>query len=221
MPPSVYRRRRLIALVVLLVVVVALIWGIFSVVSALTGSSEEPEQPRTPTRATAEPTSEPVVDPDNKFADFTPRPTPSGSAGSPTESPSASPAAVVQCGANVTLTAGTDKQSYPAGQEPVLILNVENTGDEPCKVNVGTDAMSYVVTSGSDVIFDSRHCAVAGAARDVTLEPGEKENARLTWHRTRTAEGCPADQPEVLAGYYNLSVGLGEQRSSNETFVLE
>ena len=83
LPPSVYRRRRVIALVVLLVLVVALIWGISSVVSALTGSPEEPEQPQT--QATAEPTSEPTVDPNNKFADFTPRPTPSGSAGSPTE----------------------------------------------------------------------------------------------------------------------------------------
>lgn len=219
LPPSVYRRRRVIALVVLLVLVVALIWGISSVVSALTGSPEEPDQPQT--QATAEPTSEPTVDPNNKFVDFTPRPTPSGSAGSPTESASASPAAVEECGANVSLTAGTDKQTYPADQEPVLILTMENTGDEPCKVNAGTNAMSYVVTSGSDVIFDSRHCAADGEDRDVTLEPGKKEDARLTWNRTRTAEGCPADQPEAMAGYYNLSVGLGQQSSPNATFVLE
>ena len=55
----------------------------------------------------------------------------------------------------------------------------------------------------------------------MTLEPGKKEDARLTWNRTRTAEGCPADQPEAMAGYYNLSVGLGEQSSPNATFVLE
>ncbi|MBD2762899.1 MULTISPECIES: hypothetical protein [unclassified Candidatus Sulfotelmatobacter] len=221
LPPSVYRRRRVIALVVLLVLVVALIWGISSVVSALTGSSEEPEQPLTQTQATAEPTSDPTVDPNNKFADFTPRPTPSGSAGSPTGSPSASPAAVEECGANLTLTAGTDKQTYPADQEPVLILTMENTGDEPCKVNAGSNAMSYVVTSGSDVIFDSRHCAANGEDRGVTLDPGKTEDARLTWNRTRTAEECPANQPEATAGYYNLSVGLGEQSSSNATFVLE
>lgn len=219
LPPSVYRRRRLIALVVLLVLVMALIWGISSVVSALTGSSEDPEQPQAQSEVTAESTPEATVDPDNKFADFTPRPTPSGD----TESgdPSASPSAVADCGADLSLTASTDKQTYPADQEPVLIMTMENTGEAPCRVNAGTNAMNYVVTSGSDVIFDSRHCAANGEDRNVTLEPGKKEDARLTWNRTRTAEGCPADQPKAMAGYYNLTVGLGEQNSSNATFVLE
>lgn len=219
LPPSVYRRRRLIALAVLLVLVVALIWGISSVVSALTGSSEEPEQPQPQTEITAEVTPEATVDPNNKFADFTPRPTPSGEGDS--EDPSASPAAVEECGANLSLTASTDKQTYPADQEPVLVMTMENTGDTPCRVNAGTNAMNYVVTSGSDVIFDSRHCAADGEDRNVTLEPGKKEDARLTWNRTRTAEGCPADQPKAMAGYYNLTVGLGGQNSSNATFVLE
>lgn len=219
LPPSVYRRRRVIALVVLLVLVVALIWGISSVVSALTGSSEDPEQPPTQTQVTAEPTQAATVDPNDKFADFTPRPTPSGDKES--EGSSASPAAAEECGANLTLTASTDKQTYPADQEPVLVMTMENTGEQPCRVNAGTNAMNYVVTSGSDVIFDSRHCAAEGEDRNVTLEPGKTEEARLAWNRIRTAEGCPADQTKAMAGYYNLTVGLGEQSSSSATFVLE
>ena len=221
LPASVYRRRRVIALAVLLVLVVALIWGITSVVSALTGPPEDPEPPRAPTEVTAQATPQATVDPNDKFADFTPRPTPSDDNENGDSAASASPADAEECGAHLNLTAATDEQTYPADQEPVLILTMENTGEQPCKVNAGTNAMSFVITSGSDVIFDSRHCAANGEDRDVTLEPGKSENARLTWNRTRTAEGCPPDQAKAMAGYYNLTVGLGDHNSSNATFVLE
>lgn len=221
LPASVYRRRRVVALAVLLVLVVALIWGITSVVSALTGSSEDPESPQAPAEVTAQAEPETTVDPNDKFADFTPRPTPSDEDENGSATASSSPAQAQECGADLSLTAATDQQSYPADKEPVLVMTMENTGEQPCKVNAGTNAMSFVVTSGSDVIFDSRHCAANGEDREVTLEPGKSENARLTWNRTRTADGCPADQAEAMPGYYNLTVGLGEHTSPNATFVLE
>lgn len=91
----------------------------------------------------------------------------------------------------MTLTASTDKQTYPADQEPVLVMTMENTGEQPCRVNAGTNAMNYVVTSGSDVIFDSRHCAAEGEDRNVTLEPGKTEEARLAWNRFAPRKGAP------------------------------
>lgn len=219
--PSVYRRRRLVAVVVLLVLVLALIWGISAVVSALTGPDEGATDPEIPSAATAEQAPVPTTDPNNKFADFTPRPTPSGDDETEGADSSASPQAVGECGADLEVTASTDQQSYPPEQEPILIMTVKNTGEQPCRVNAGTNAMSFVVTSGADVVFDSRHCAAEGEDREVTLEPNAEENARLTWNRTRSAEGCPAGQTAARAGYYNLTVGLGEQNSSNATFVLE
>lgn len=221
LPPSVYRRRRLVAVIVLLVLVLALIWGISTVVSALSGSPEEQNSPRSGTQVTEEPSLVPTGDPDDKFADFTPRPTPSGDEKTEGAGSSASPKTAGECGPELELTASTDKQTYAADQEPILIMTMKNTGEQPCRVNAGTKAMNFVVTSGADVVFDSRHCAAEGEDREVTLEPDAEENARLTWNRTRSAEGCPADQPAAMAGYYNLTVGLGEQDSSNATFVLQ
>ena len=210
----VYRRRRLIAVIVLALVAVLVLWGASAAVRAVTGAGEDPQSADHPVV-----TPVPSVDPEDKFAGFTPRPTPSASGGKDEQSPS--PTTAEQCGEHLGVEASTDRESYPAEQEPVLILTLENTGKTPCEVAAGTDRMAYVVTSGSDTVFDSRHCAAPGEEHRITLKPGQTENARLTWDRTRTAEGCPAGQDPAAAGYYHLTVSLGNRQSSPASFVLQ
>lgn len=212
----VYRRRRLAALIVLALVAALVLWGVSTAVRAVTGAGEDP-QPAGPPAVAASPS----VNPDDKFADFTPRPTPSASDGKKKNTATPSPSAAEQCGEHLDVKASTDRQSYPAEQKPVLILTLENTGDTACEVDAGTDQMAYVVTSGPDTVFDSRHCAAPGEDRKITLQPGKSENARLTWDRTRTAGGCPAAQAQAGAGYYHLTVSLGDRQSSQAQFALQ
>lgn len=218
LPEHVYRRRRMVALAVIVVLVLALLWAVVSGVRALTAPEADDAN------ATQQPdaAAQPSTDPQNKFADFTARPTPSGS-GAPgaSGSPSASSTAAPECGADLAVSAATDKQSYAAGQNPVLELTLENKGQHPCRVDAGSNHMAFVVTSGADTVFDSRHCAAAGEDRQITLDTGQKETARLTWNRVRTAEGCPAGQSEALAGYYNLTTSLGDVASQQAVFSLQ
>ncbi|MCT1881231.1 MULTISPECIES: DUF4232 domain-containing protein [Kocuria] len=221
LPQHVYRRRRLVALGVVVLLLLLLVWGVTKGVRAVTGAGDAPDD----APATAqEPATSPQVsaDPAQKFADFTPRPSPSGSA-SPGGSagPSASSTAAAECQADLSVRASTSKESYAGEEEPVLTMTLENTGEQPCTVNAGTKLMAFVVTSGADTVFDSRHCAAGGEDRKVTLAPGQKETSNLTWNRVRTAEGCPAGQPKALAGYYNLAVSLGETTSEQAAFVLQ
>lgn len=209
----------MVALAVVLVLLLALLWGISSAVRALTGSDAQPEAADSGA-AQVEQSPTPTVDPDNKFAGFTPRPSHSPSGG-PSAEPTESKAPAAQCGTDLAVTAATDKNSYADKQEPVLILSFENTGKNPCRVNAGTKAMTYVVDTGGDTVFDSRHCAAPGDDREMTLDPGKKEEARLPWNRVRTAEGCPAGQPDAPAGYYNLTASLGDQSSASVPFTLE
>ncbi|MGX5357988.1 hypothetical protein [Kocuria sp. KH4] len=210
--PEVYRRRRIVAAVAAGVLLLLVAVGIGSAVVAMLGPGE-PEAAPAPAATTAAPTVS-----QEPFADFTPR---------PDESPSASPSATAtegpaeECGTDLAVRASTDRESYPEGEEPVLVLTLENTGDDPCTVNAGTSQMVYEVGSGADTVFDSRHCQAGSADEERTLEPGQEESARLTWNLRRTAEGCTEAGGAAQAGYYRLVVSLGERTSEPAAFVLE
>lgn len=204
--PEVYRRRRLAAALVAGLLVLLVAGGLLTTLGSLLGPDGAPEA-AAPEAAAPATSQEP-------FADFTPRPGASGSA-------SATGRPAGECGAELVVSGSTDRESYREEERPVLVLTLENTGEEPCRVDAGTSRMVYRVSSGADTVFDSRHCQVGSEDREVTLEPGQEESARLPWGRVRTAEGCAAAGGEVQPGYYSLVVALGERTGEPVPFVLE
>lgn len=210
--PEVYRRRRIVAAVVAGVLLLLVAVGMLSAVAAMLGP-DEPEGTPAPGPAASAPAAS-----QEPFADFTPRPDESDS---PSASPTATEGPVEECGPALAVRASTDRESYPEGEEPVLVLTLENTGEEPCTVDAGTSRMVYEVSSGSDTVFDSRHCQAGSEDAQRTLEPGQEESARLTWNLLRTAEGCEEAGGEAQPGYYRLVVSLGERTSDPAAFVLE
>lgn len=213
--PEVYRRRRLVAALAAGVLLVLVAVGLVSAVAGMLspGGTDGVPAPDEATASAAAASEEP-------FADFTPRPDASASASGPA-SAAATPGPVEECGPALAVRASTDRESYPEDAEPVLVLTLENTGEDPCRVNAGTSRMVYEVTSGADTVFDSRHCQVGSEDAEVTIEPGQEESARLTWNRLRTAEGCAEAGGEAQAGYYRLVTSLGERTAEPVPFVLE
>lgn len=211
--PGVYRRRRFAAALVAGLLLVLLVVGVVSAVVTMLGPGD-PEAvpaPETATASAAPASAEP-------FADFTPRPEKSASA-SAVATPADEPAE--ECGPALSVRAATDQETYPEGVEPVLELVLENTGEDPCRVDAGTAQMVYLVSSGADTVFDSRHCQSGAQDRELTLEPGQEESARLTWNRARTVEGCTQQGEAAQPGYYRLVVSLGERTGEPVPFVLE
>ncbi|TJY70120.1 hypothetical protein E4J89_08055 [Arthrobacter sp. CAU 1506] len=136
-------------------------------------------------------------------------------------SPAASPAASAGCeDSDVVVRAETDAAAYGSGENPTLILEVANKGKSPCEVNVGTDAMEFVVTSGDDRIFSSADCQVDPEPLMMTLEPGKKEQARFTWERNRTAPGCTSVEAKPQPGTYVLTTKLDKKSSKKTVFEL-
>jgi hypothetical protein len=139
-------------------------------------------------------------------------------------SPSASrePAAAGSCDeSDISVSAATDKPSYAAGENPTLILKVENSGKSDCEVDVGTEAMEFVVTSGEDRIFSSKDCAVETGELMRTIAPGESERAQFTWERQRSAPGCTAVNANPQPGTYVLTTRLGTHKSEKVIFDLQ
>jgi hypothetical protein len=222
--PEVYRRRRIAALVLLVLVVailVGLVWGIVSLFRPAgdeqpggTGGSESQSVTAPASPAVTEGTGGDEAS--------------SAASGAPTENPSASPsstggslsAAACQPG-DLVVSAATDRQSYPEGEDPVLELRVDNTGDEPCEANLGTSQQVFTVYSGSDRIFSTQDCQVDGEDTMIQISPDEQERSRFTWSRVRSAPDCAEVGQEPRSGTYRLEVSLGELNAQPVSFTLQ
>jgi hypothetical protein len=121
----------------------------------------------------------------------------------------------------VTLTAVTDKESYQAGETPMISMKIVNSGAAACTFDVGTDAQRYEIVSGSDPIWNSADCQSDAQPQQAVLEPGkELTTTPFAWGRVRSApDNCGDDRPQVTAGgaTYRLSVSLGDAKSAEDT----
>lgn len=140
----------------------------------------------------------------------------------PGTKPGTKPSAVCD-EAGIKVAAAVDKPSYGPEEHPVLTLRVTNTGPAPCDINVGTSQMEYVITSGDDIIFNSRNCQEDATDLVKNLAPGASETANMAWALNRTAPDCApvASQPGRGGATYVLVATLGKWSSDKVTFTLQ
>ncbi|MBI5162201.1 MAG: hypothetical protein HY996_12435 [Micrococcales bacterium] len=144
-------------------------------------------------------------------------------AASPDASASATGAACKP--ANVKVVAVTDKATYASGAQPMLSMSITNSGSSACTFDVGTGAQGYVITSGTEKIWDSRDCQTDPTADVQSLAPGQTLTTQpFAWDRTRSATTtCAAARPAVIAAgaSYHLAVSLGAAKSATtKQFIL-
>ena len=145
----------------------------------------------------------------------------------PTASPSASPGpsprpSVTACAdSDLAVSAQAERDSYPRGAMPTLVLTVKNTSDAPCRRDLGQGAAELVVMSGRDRIWSSDDCAPGGEPGPVVLEPQKSDVTRLTWTATRSRPGCQGPKTPIEPGTYVVSARIGELRVQGSAFRVE
>lgn len=223
--PAVYRRRRLVA-GVLLVVVLALLAGLLWWLVSLFRPAPDEAGPA-PSPDSSESASPPASGASGEPSDEASGSASESSSASSSASPSASATGSADAAAgdcppgDIVISAATDQPAYSEGEEPVLELRVDNTGQEPCEANLGTSQQVFTVYSGSDRIFSTEGCQVEGEDALVEISPSEQERARLTWPRVRTGEDCAEVGGELGSGTYRLEVSLGELQAQPVSFTLQ
>ncbi|MCB5275419.1 hypothetical protein BJG92_02967 [Arthrobacter sp. SO5] len=142
------------------------------------------------------------------------------------DAPTASPSPSVTAEGNgcdqnlVTVTAGTDKPAYAAGENPLLSLKVTNGNRVPCEINIGTSQMEFLVTSGSDRIFSSADCQADKTDLVKTIAPGQSETANFPWDRRRSVQGCAGIEAKPAGGTYVFAARLANKTSPRAVFKL-
>lgn len=191
----VYRRRRITVAVLALVLIGLLAWGISAVVGMF--SAEQPQAPQT------------------QGQNVQASPSPSSS-----EQPDEASQNLCKSG-EIEVVASLDKRNYAPEENPVLTLSIENTSKRDCEINVGTSQQEFLISSGSDRIFSTVDCLAN--SEDVLLKfaAGQKESAKFSWDRKRSAPGCKAINAQPLPGTYKFTAALGEVTSEPVTFELK
>ena len=156
-----------------------------------------------------------------------PRSSPSAAPSSPSSPAAASPAvspspSVVPCTDDLLdVTATADREQYPVGGRPRLVLTVTNTGSAPCSRDLGQAAVELLVVSGADRIWSSDDCAPGGDVKLVVLAPKQESVTRLTWDARRSRPGCSGAKEPAAAGTYRVNARLGQTQISGQPFRFE
>jgi hypothetical protein len=96
----------------------------------------------------------------------------------------------------------TDSRIYAKGEKPKLFIAVKNVGDLPCRMDLGSGALSFTIMSGNDRIWSSDDCQGKGAKDLRVLKPGQALEARSIWNGSRSAPGCPKGMADAKPGTY-------------------
>ncbi|MEO7349877.1 MAG: hypothetical protein ABIW32_08490 [Terrimesophilobacter sp.] len=148
---------------------------------------------------------------------------PTTSATQPATDPSALCAPAV-----IDVKAATDKSSYAAGENPQLTLEVTNMGSVACTIDVSASQQEFLITSGSELYWNSRDCQAATPetpALLIVLQPNEskKTTPPYVWERVRSSPTNCSGAPTAVPGggaSYHLNINLGTIASNDVQFSL-
>jgi hypothetical protein len=140
---------------------------------------------------------------------------------SPSNSPSNSAAARGTCADGALhVAARTDAQAYGAGGEPLITLTVTNAGTATCTADLGSAALSVVVTSGPDRIWSSDDCGGAGTTKLTPLAAGASWSTSVSWSGTRSSPGHCSNRVPAKPGFYEAQASAGGVSSAPYRFQM-
>jgi hypothetical protein len=223
-PPSVYWRRRfiLIASVVLLIVLLAV-----SIKVVAGGSGGSPAAAGTTGRSkpAAPPPSSAPAHPRTTTSRSTPPAKHSSSAtapatksGSRTSSPPVVPVACTASHLSVQAVAG--QSSYKVGDEPMVEMQVTNTGTTPCIENLSDKEIVLKVYNGESRVWGSHDCKVEPGDNEQTLAANAPVRVSITWTGLASKPGECNNRQRVGAGTYTLYATLAGKTGQAAQFSI-
>jgi hypothetical protein len=112
-------------------------------------------------------------------------------------------AAPCQAGA-LKVAAVVDKPSYRVGEQPMVLLQVTNTGSAPCVQNLADSQVELRVYNGESRVWGSHDCTVQPGVSDRTLAVGQPVRVSVVWSGLSSQPKCAGTRQRVGAGTYTL-----------------
>ncbi|MDQ2751160.1 MAG: hypothetical protein M3Y44_16770 [Actinomycetota bacterium] len=190
-PPAVYWRRRL-ALGIALVALAALTFWVLRPggdnknAAADTGPAHSAaHSPTHPATTSAHPAS--------KHPSASAKPSPSRSA------------AAAPCRASaLKVAAVVERPNYRVGEQPVVLLQVSNTGSTPCVQDLADRQVELRVYNGESRVWGSHDCTIQPGVSNHTLAVGQPVRVSVVWSGLSSQPKCAGTRQRVGAGTYTL-----------------
>lgn len=200
-PPSVYWRRRLLVAASVIVLLVLLALTLRAVFSGGGGTpSGQGSHPGGKTTALTTPDS--TTDTPTKTATTSVATTTGKTSSTATPPPAKCMASQLQVQAVVA------KAQYKVGDDPVLTLQVTNSGTAPCVQDVADSQIVLRVYNGASRVWGSHDCQVEPGVTERTLPVGKPIGFSLTWSGLTAQPGCAGTRQRVGAGTYTVYATL-------------
>lgn len=100
-----------------------------------------------------------------------------------------------------------EEQQYPAGVDPSFVVEVVNTAEQTCTVDVGPEALEMVVTSGQDSVYSTAHCREGETSDERRLDQGRTHRYVIDWDRERSFSDCRDTTSAAGSGWYHAELG--------------
>jgi len=159
-----------------------------------------------------------------------PSKTPTGSPEATTTTQPATNAADAECEAkNLVVELASTLPQFGPADPVVLTAFITNQGTAACSVVPGAQQVQLQVVSGSDLIYETFHCADQAAPpapeATLTIEPAATAELPVTWNVERTVDGCKpvdeSDQPKRgREATYRAKVTVNGAESDETSFLL-
>jgi hypothetical protein len=221
--PAVYWRRRLVllasfALLVLLITLTA------RAVFADNGGTG-PARTATPAGASSTPGPSATATTDAATPDAATTGTATTSAATPaaakTASTSGTAAPPRACTATqLRVKAVVGQPRYAVGDEPVLVLQVTNSGPLPCVQDVADSQIELRVYNGASRVWGSHDCMITPGTDQRTLAVGQPAGFSITWTGLTSQPGCTGTRQRVGAGTYTLYASLAGHEGTAAQFAV-
>jgi len=206
--PSVYWRRRLVLLGAVAVLMMLLV---LTVKIASSDGGEPAAGNGNTTHAGAPPTHA-----------HTKTTAPRTTSAADTSSAATSSSAVAQrCDSkNLSVSAVVAKSTYSVGEQPVLELQVTNTGSAPCVQDLADKQIELKVYNGESRVWGSHDCQVQAGTNDRTLAVDTPVRVAITWSGLTSQPGCQETRQRVGAGTYTLYALLSGKTGKATQFTI-
>jgi hypothetical protein len=112
------------------------------------------------------------------------------------------------------------KINYSVGDQPLLELQVTNTGAKPCVQDLADKQIELRVYNGESRVWGSHDCKIQPGTSDKTLSVAMPVRVAITWSGLTSQPGCAGTRQRVGAGTYTLYAKLSGKTGKVTQFTI-